>query len=106
MDPDHDDLNNLLEWALHLDATIPDTFRPTLANDDEELQYTYTRRKTAPGAAVFQVEWSDTLGNDWSSVGVIENPPVSLTATQESVTVRISEGYATKRFFHLKISIP
>ena len=104
MDPDHDDLNNLLEWALHLDATIPDTFRPTLANDVQELQYTYARRKTAPGEALFQVEWSDTLGDDWSSVGVIDDPAVSLSASRESVTARIPVGSTSRRFLRLKVS--
>ena len=106
IDPEYDGLNNLLEWALHLDATLPSVFRPTLAKAATEFQYTYTRRKTAPGAAVFQVEWSDTLGNDWSSVGVIEDPPVSLSASEESITVRIPEGSAGRRFLHLKVSIP
>jgi hypothetical protein len=106
MDPDKDGLSNLLEWALHLDATIPSTFRPVLTQNTTELQYTYTRRKTAPGEAVFQLEWSDTLGNDWSLTGVIEDAPVSLTATTESVTVKIPTGSSGKRFLRLKVSTP
>ena len=104
MDPDHDGLCNLLEWALHLDPTLPDAFRPGLARTAAELQYTYTRRKTAPGEAVFQLEWSDTLGNGWSSVGVIEDPPVSLTASKESVTVSLPKGTEGRRFLRLKVS--
>ena len=106
MDPDKDGLNNLLEWALHLDATIPSTFSPVLTQNTTGLQYTYTRRKTAPGEAVFQLEWSDTLGNDWSLTGVIEDAPVSLTATTESVTVKIPTGSSGKRFLRLKVSTP
>jgi hypothetical protein len=106
MDPDKDGLSNLLEWSLHLDATIPSTFRPVLTKTATELQYTYTRRKAAPGEAVFQLEWSDTLGSDWSRTGVIEDAPVSLTATTESVTVKISTGSSGKRFLRLKVSTP
>jgi hypothetical protein len=105
MDPDKDGLNNLLEWALHLDATIPSTFRPALTQNTTELQYTYTRRKTAPGEAVFQIEWSDTLANSWSNFGVIENPSVVLTSSTESVTARCPAGFAGKRFLRLKVSI-
>ena len=96
----------LLEWALHLDAKIPGTFTPPIVSNTAELQYTYTRRKTAPGEATFQIEWSDTLANDWSTVGVIQDPPVSLTASGESVTARIPVGSASKRFLRLKITIP
>ena len=103
MDPDFDRLTNLLEWALRLDPKIPNTFRPDLTRNALELQYTYTRRRTAPGAATFQIEWSDTLGNDWSSAGVIQETPVSLSASEESVTVRIPAGSASRRFLHLKV---
>jgi beta-glucanase (GH16 family) len=106
MDPDKDGLSNLLEWALHLDATIPSTFRPVLTKTATELQYTYTRRKTAPGEAAFQLEWSDTLANNWSSIGVIEGPPLSLSATSESVTAAIPSGSIGKRFLRLKVLIP
>ncbi len=77
-DPDRDGLSNLLEWALRLDAKIPTPFQPALTRNASEIQYTYTGRKTAPGAAAFQLEWSDTLANDWSSVGAIQETPVSL----------------------------
>jgi hypothetical protein len=106
MDPDKDGLSNLLEWALHLDATSPSTFKPTFSVNPLELRYTYIRRKTAPGEAIFQLEWSDTLRNDWSHVGVIEDAPLSLSASKESVTTRIPAGTASKRFLRLKVSIP
>jgi hypothetical protein len=106
MDPDNDGLNNLLEWALHLDATSPSNFKPTFSVNPHELRYTYIRRKIAPGEAVFQLEWSDTLGNDWSRVGVVEEAPVSLSSTEESVTVRLPEGSGLHRFLRLKVGIP
>ncbi len=106
MDPDFDGLTNLLEWALRLDPEIPNPFQPALTRNASELQYTYTRRKTATGAAAFQIEWSDTLGNDWSSAGVTQDSPVSLSTSEESVTTRIPAGSTGRRFLHLKVSIP
>jgi hypothetical protein len=44
-DPDSDGLSNLLEWALHLDPTNPDTFTPSISIADDLLHFTYTRRK-------------------------------------------------------------
>ena len=105
-DPDHDGLSNLLEWALVLDPTFPSTFRPALAETPLEFQYTYTRRKTAPGEAAFQVEWSGTLGNDWSIEGVRNDDPVSLSDSEESVTARIPMDSTGRCFLRLKISTP
>ncbi len=105
-DPDGDGLDNLLEWALHLDGTRPDGFTPALTRDGEFLLYTYTRRKTAPGAATFQVEWSDTLGHDWSAAGVTVYQPVSTGVASESVVVAVPAGTDEKRFIRLRLSTP
>ena len=105
-DPDHDGVANLMEWALHLDATRPDTVPATLGISGTSLQYTYTRRKTAPGAAIYQVEWSETLAGDWSTAEVITNPPVSLGSTSESVTVQIPKGTSKRRFIRLRLTVP
>ena len=101
-DPDGDGAKNLLEWALNLDATRPGGFTPAFTRDGEFLLYTYTRRKTAPGEAVFQVEWSDTLGNDWSTSGVTAYQPAPIDVTSESVVVAIPAGAGEKRFIRLK----
>ena len=105
-DPDHDTLNNLLEWALHLDPKIPDTFKPILSRSGNLLEFTYTRRKTAPAAANFQVEWSDTLGNGWSASNVATDPPTAINATKESVTATMPVGSSGTRFVRLRITIP
>jgi hypothetical protein len=105
-DPDHDGLGNFLEWALHLDATVPDTFHPTSTKDGAFLEYTYTRRKTAPGEATLILEWSDTLGNDWSTVDVTTHPPLGISADSESVRCTLPAGSAGKRFIRLRVSPP
>ena len=89
-DPDGDGLTNFLEWALHLNPTAPGNFNPVFAKSGATLQYTYFRRKTAPGEAVYQVEWSDTLAAPWTPIA--SDPPVSTGATTESVTTSVPAG--------------
>ena len=101
-DPDGDGITNLMEWALHLNATAPDAFKPTFAKSGTTLQYTYTRRKTAPGEVIYQVEWSDTLAAPWTPI--VSAQPVSTGATTESVTTTFSAGPSGKRFVRLHIS--
>jgi PKD repeat protein len=104
-DPDQDGISNLLEWALHLDAKSADTFDPTLVIDVANLQFTYTRRKTAAGEAGFQVLWSDTLEDDWSSDQVSTELPVSETDTTRTVMVSVP-ATAAQRFLRVRVSAP
>ena len=103
-DPDGDGIINRLEWALHLDATEPDVFAPTFVKNGAVLDFTYVRRKTAPGEATFQVEWSDTLANDWSTAGVTEDAPASIDTTSESLHATIPAGANGRRFVRVRVS--
>ncbi len=105
-DPDRDGLMNFLEWALHLDAQQPDALQTVLTKNGSVLEFTYTRRKIAADAALFQVEWSDTLGNDWSSLGVMPSPPVPVDATHETVTATLPFGPGPSRFVRLRVTAP
>lgn len=105
-DPDGDGMNNLMEWALHLDPIKSDTFQPNFLADQTALNYTYTRRKTAPGEAEYIVEWSDTLNDDWSTEGVVLSAPVSLDETSDSVTATIPRSPIDRRFIRVKIVKP
>jgi hypothetical protein len=102
-DPDGDGIINLLEWGLHLDATEPDVFAPTFIKNGAVLDFTYVRRKTAPGEATFRVEWSETLANDWSAAGVIEDAPVSINTTSESLHATVPAGPNGKCFIRVRI---
>jgi hypothetical protein len=104
-DPDADGLPNVLEWALHLSATVPGTFAPQIDPAGPSRYFTYTRRRTAPGAATFQVEWSDTLTNPWSTAGVGNPELVSQTSSSETVAVPIPVNSA-RRFFRLRVTTP
>ncbi|MCU0795796.1 MAG: DNRLRE domain-containing protein [Akkermansiaceae bacterium] len=101
-DPDGDGLDNLTEWALHLNATAPDVHQPAFAKNGSVLDFTYTRRKVAPGEATFTVEWSDTLAAPWTPAA--SDPPVSLDATRESVSTTIPAGPNGRRFVRVRIT--
>ena len=105
-DPDRDGVNNLLEWALHLDPMLPDVFSPAFTASGGGLEFTYTRRKVASGAALYQVEWSGTPGADWSTASVITDPPVSLSASKERVRATVPASSGGRRFIRLKVTQP
>jgi hypothetical protein len=105
-DPDSDGTSNFLEWALRLDPNKPDHFQPVVLRDGDYLLFTYQRRKTAPGEANFQVEWSDTLGNDWSTHEVVTAPANPIDGTAESITASLPLGNNSKRFIRVKVSSP
>ncbi|MCB1132921.1 MAG: hypothetical protein KDN05_17490, partial [Verrucomicrobiae bacterium] len=102
-DPDGDGLVNLLEWALHLDPAGNDRFDPELVLAGGSIEFRYTRRKIAPGEATFVVQWSDTLGDDWSDAGVVVYAPVSLDETSESVRVSLPKGPNGRRFVRVEV---
>ena len=101
-DPDNDGNSNFMEWALLLDPKTPDVFKPILAINGNVLEYTYTRRNTAPGEATFSVEWSDTLAPPWTSVG-----PGTVTIDGPTQTVKATlPADVPSRFARLKITTP
>ena len=105
-DPDSDGRSNLLEWALHLDPKLPDSFIPELSLHAGVLEIVYDRRKIAPGEANFEVVWSDHLLNDWSSAGVTTDLPLSLSPTLEQVRSTVPAGSAGRRFVRVKVTQP
>jgi hypothetical protein len=104
-DPDQDGIVNVAEWALHLDPKHPGAFKPALSRGGAVMEYIYTRRRTAPGGALFLVEWSDNLGDTWSGAGVIADPPSPIDDATESVRVTIPAP-DRRRFVRLKIASP
>jgi beta-glucanase (GH16 family)/regulation of enolase protein 1 (concanavalin A-like superfamily) len=105
-DPDRDGLRNFLEWALHLNPAASDPFAPNLAHKGAVLDFTYTRRKTAPGEATFTVEWSDTLApGSWSNAGVTEEI-LNSNATLQTVKASMPVPGAAQRFIRLRVTKP
>lgn len=103
-DPDNDGRNNLLEWALNLDPKVPDAFTPTFSTNDELIEFTYIRRKISPANTTYQVVWSDSLGDDWTSGHVITDTAVTLSNTSESVRSTLPVGTGGRRFVRVRIT--
>ena len=71
------------------------------------MDYTYTRRKTAPGEADFQLEWSISLDGGWSPTSAIASETITDTPPDtQTVKVSVSTGTHTKFFVRLKVSQP
>jgi hypothetical protein len=102
-DPDSDGIANLIEWALFLDARLPDTIHAGLVKNGVAYEYTYTRRKDAE--AIFQVEWSDSLENEWKTTGIGAEIPVSQTTDTRTVKVSIPAS-SPRKFVRLRVSRP
>lgn len=105
-DTDIDGTSNLLEYATKMNTAANDVVPQSAAKNGSVIDFTYTKNKSATDVT-FVVEWSDTLLNDWSTVGV--SAPTILsdngTTQQIKVTVPASVG-VTKRFVRLKVTRP
>jgi uncharacterized delta-60 repeat protein len=103
-DPDHDGLNNLLEYALGLDPNSSGVIPAVLALSGANLEYTYTRSTAAKDNGVtYQIEWSETLeAGSWSTETVTQQ----ITSTQgalETVKASVPKGTGGKRFLRLRV---
>ena len=60
-----------------------------------------------PSLDLFIVEWSDTLGNDWSTTGVSAPTILSDNGTTQQIKVTVPAGSGVaRRFVHLKVTRP
>ncbi|MFZ2279716.1 MAG: hypothetical protein WAW39_18100, partial [Prosthecobacter sp.] len=105
-DFDKDGLPNLIEWACNLNPTTASPPPAGAVRNGANLEFTYTRSVAALNAgAVFTVEWSDTLANDWQSTGVSE-AILSDNGSVQQVKATLPAGSAGHRFMHLKVTAP
>lgn len=105
-DGDKDGASNLLEYATRMNPAASDLVPQSAQKNGAVIDFVFTRNTSATDVT-FIVEWSDTLGNDWSTVGV--SVPTALTdngvTQQVRVTVPAGSG-VNKRFVHLKVMRP
>jgi hypothetical protein len=106
-DPDGDDLNNLLEYALALAPKIPDVSgRPTLSTSNGALTLSYLRR-TDVGDLTYTVEASNDLVS-WTSGPTVtaESSVTTLSPSREQVIVKdaTSLSATTRRFLRLRVN--
>ena len=105
-DLDGDGISNLVEYATKMNPAANDVVPQSAIRNGSVLEFIYTKNKSATDLT-YIVEWSGTLGNDWSTTGV--SAPVILsdngTTQQIKVTVPVDSG-VTKKFVHLKVMRP
>lgn len=104
LDPDGDGLSNLMEYALGLDPVLRSTLLANAALNAGNLEYIYTRSKTAfTGGIQFQVQWSETLeASSWSGSNVTEQV-LSDDGTTQQVKATLPAGSGGRRFVRLRV---
>ncbi|MBL9146096.1 MAG: choice-of-anchor D domain-containing protein [Verrucomicrobiaceae bacterium] len=102
-DDDNDGSANLLEYASAMAPKSRDHLPITCSKPGDTIEFTFTKNLQATDVTM-SVEWSDTLGNDWSGVGVNYLVLSDDGATQQIKAV-IPAG-SSRRFAHLKITRP
>jgi sugar lactone lactonase YvrE len=101
-DPDQDNLNNLIEYALELPPNNPSRLVGLCRVSDGTLEYTYTRSSAAWGSGtVYQVEWSEDL-ESWSSLGVEEHI-ISDDGIHQRARASLPLGGKGKKFLRLRV---
>lgn len=105
-DADRDGAPNLLEYATKMNPAASDPVPQSATRNGAGMDFIYTRNKAATDIT-FTVEWSDSLGDDWSTSGI--GSPVVLDdnglTQQIKVVVPVGSGVA-RRFVHLKVTSP
>ena len=105
-DPDHDGIANLLEYATGMNPKASDAVPYTCTINGADLEFIYTKNKSATDVT-FIVEWSDTLGNDWSTTDVSTPNILSDNGVTQQIKVTVpASSEVTRRFVHLKVTRP
>jgi cellulase/cellobiase CelA1/aryl-phospho-beta-D-glucosidase BglC (GH1 family) len=102
-DPDHDGTPNLLEYACAMNPIINDTVPAFATRMVGTMEFFYTKNKSATDLS-FTVEWSDTLSEDWSTIGLGAHTMLSDNGMiqQFKVTLPMDSGVA-QRFVRLSV---
>jgi autotransporter-associated beta strand protein len=104
-DTDSDGVSNLMEYATRMNGNASDAVPMSATKNGANLEFVYTRNKAATDVS-FVVEWSDTLGNDWSTVGVTQS---LVAGSDNGVTQQwkaTMPAGSSRRFTRLKVTRP
>lgn len=107
-DPDFDGISNLLEFATGTLPKVSNIPPGSLVKSGATLDFSYRRSHAAVADGfTFAVEWSDTLGIDWSVHHVIQQVvPSTDDGTAELWQATMPAGEANKRFVRMKSEKP
>lgn len=103
-DPDYDGVANLMEFALNLNPTSTSTPVFQIATTGGNIEFTYTRAKSAVTAGfTFHLPWTDTLnGLDWSETAVTQTV-LTDDGTLQTVKAVLPAGSGGHRFVRLEV---
>ncbi len=105
-DPDNDGIGNLVEHATAMNPNAGDPVPASVTKATATLDFIYTKNKSATDLT-YLVEWSDTLGNDWSTTNVSAPTILSDNGTTQQIKVTVPAGSGImRRFLHLKVTRP
>lgn len=105
-DPDHDGSANFLEYATGMNPKAKDIVPCGSSINGANIEFIYSKNKSATDTT-FIVEWSDTLGNDWSTTGVSTPNILSDNGVTQQIKVTLPAGNGVpRRFVHLKVTKP
>ena len=102
-DPDNDNYNNLLEYALGLDPNVPNRAATPVILNGPSLELTYTRPSAVTDIA-YQIESAATLDSTWSPAPGTQQI-IADTGGLRTFRARIPRGGATQRFIRLKVAL-
>lgn len=106
LDSDSDGSTDFLEYATAMNPSTSDAAPISVSLTSTTLDFVYRKNKSATGLT-FTVEWSDTLGNDWSTAGVSAPTILSDNGSTQQIRVSVPAGAGvTKRFVHLEVTRP
>lgn len=104
LDGDNDGSANLIEYATNMNPVLNDVVPQAATKNGSVLDFIYTKNKAATDVT-FVVEWSDALGNDWSTAGVSTPTILSDNGTTQQIKATVPAGSGvTKRFVRLKVT--
>jgi len=104
-DADNDGTENLLEYATAMNPTIADRPPVSATLNGNVFDFNYTKNKSATDVTCL-VEWSDTLSNDWSTVGVSAPSILNDNGVTQQLKVTVPAGTNAQRFVRLKVTRP
>jgi autotransporter-associated beta strand protein len=106
LDADGDGISNLLEYATKMNPAANDVVPQFATKSASTIDFVYTKNKSATDVT-YIVEWSDTLGTDWSTTGVSAPTILNDNGISQQVKVTVPAGRGVmKRFVHLKVTRP